>query len=371
MPGLSPVAGWLEADAGRGACAPGAWCRWNMKKLRNAVPAAGLLAVLMVGCHRKADAPAAVALAPVAVRVHTAEARKHVAIEETVGTVRPWLQARLEAKVAGRIELVRAIPGQLVKTGELLVRLEVEDFRARLDRALAVQQQAESELKRFTPLLKSAAITPAEFDAVQSRARVAEAAVQEARTLLGQGQILAPFDGVVTRKLVDVGDVAAPGRTLIEMEDPNTLRFETAVGEALLGGLLPGQTLAVTVPTLASPLTGTVVEIAPTVDPASRTFLVKLDLPKTLGLRGGTFGRVAIPVGESPVLRVPSTAVIQRGQLEYIFVVVDGHAQMRLVRTGRTLGAEIELLSGAVAGESVVASSEAPLRDGQPVQIRP
>jgi hypothetical protein len=132
-----------------------------------------------------------------------------------------------------------------------------------------------------------------------------------------------------------------------------------------------GQVLTVQVPALTSALQGTVIEIAPSTDQASRTFLVKLDLPATPGLRAGSFARVAVPTGEISGLSVPADAVIQRGQLEYIFVEAEGKAQLRLVKTGKHHGKEVELLAGAAAGDRVVISGAAQLREGQPLQIQP
>jgi RND family efflux transporter MFP subunit len=305
------------------------------------------------------------------VRVQRVEAKRYPATEDVVGTVRARLQARIESKVAGRIEEMRVVPGQSVKSGELLVRLDAQEMRARLDQAMAVRQQSESDLKRFTALLERAAATRAEFDAVQVRSRVAEAAVREAQTMLGYATVLAPFDGVVTRKLADVGDQASPGKPLLELEDPTALRVEADVGEALIEQIKQGLPIGVRVPTLAAPLQGTVSEIAPSADPASRTFVVKLDLPPTPGLRVGTFARVAVPVGESVAVRVASAALIQRGQLEYVFVVADGKAQLRLVKTGKRHGHEVEVLAGATAGERVVIEDASSLADGQPVGIEP
>jgi RND family efflux transporter MFP subunit len=111
-------------------------------------------------------------------------------------------------------------------------------------------------------------------------------------------------------------------------------------------------------------------EIAPAADPGSRTFLVKLDLPSQPGLRAGQFGRVAMPVGETSALRVPASAVVQRGQMELIFVVNDNQARLRLVKTGKRLGDEVELVSGVEAGEKIVAEGAVGLMDGQPVEAK-
>jgi RND family efflux transporter MFP subunit len=344
----------------------------NMKSLRTITLALGLTAALVAGCKRqepsKPDSPS---LPAATVRVQLLEAKKRVTTEEVVATVRAKLQARIEAKISGRIEQMRVVSGQSVKTGEVLIRLDAQEVRAKLDQAAAVHQQAESDLKRTTSLVERGAATRSEFEAVQTRARVAAAAVKEAETMLGYADILAPFNGVVSRKHADVGDLATPGKPLLEMEDPSALRVEANVPEALLHRIKPGQTLTVQVPTLTSALQGTVNEIAPSTDQASRTFLVKLDLPATPGLRAGSFARVAVPMGEIDGLRVPSEAVIQRGQLEYIFVVADGKAQLRLVKTGKHDGQEVELLAGAAAGDRVVISGAAQLRDGQPLQVQP
>ena len=88
----------------------------------------------------------------------------------------------------------------------------------------------------------------------------------------------------------------------------------------------------------AAPIEGTVVEVAPVADAASRTFLVKLDLPATEGTRSGQFGRVLVATGESKLIRVPAPAVVTRGQMECVFVVADEHAQLRIVRTGKRTG---------------------------------
>jgi RND family efflux transporter MFP subunit len=171
--------------------------------------------------------------------------------------------------------------------------------------------------------------------------------------------------------MADVGDLATPGKPLVELEDPAALRVEAAVGEALISHVHLSQTVDVQVSNLAEPLRGTVVEIAPSADSASRTFLVKLDLPPTSGLRAGSFARVAIPIGDTEVLTVPAEAVIRRGQLEYIFVAVDGRAQLRLVKSGARHGDEVELLAGASAGDRVVVSGGSTLQEGQPLQIQP
>jgi RND family efflux transporter MFP subunit len=154
------------------------------------------------------------------------------------------------------------------------------------------------------------------------------------------------------------------------MENPDTLRLEADVPEALIGNVKLGDKLAVRIAAVPSEIEGTVAEMSPAADPNSRTYLVKLDLPGATGLRSGQFGRVAVPVGAASAIRVPASAVIQRGQMELVFVVANGHAQLRLVRTGSRIGDEIELVSGLNSGEQVVTEGVSALTDGQPVIVK-
>jgi RND family efflux transporter MFP subunit len=263
-----------------------------------------------------------------------------------------------------------AVPGLNVQAGELLVELDAREVQARYDRTLAVRQQAEADLQRANTLLAQKILSPAEFDNVQSRFRAEDAAATEAQTMLGYTKVTAPFTGTVTRKYADVGDLAAPGKPLLEMEDSRELRLEADVPEAVVGRLALGDKLPVRVSSLSNELAGVVSEISPAADPGSRTFLVKCDLPPTVGLRAGQFGRAAMPVGETSALRVPAAAVVQRGQMELLFVATNGHAQMRIVKTGRRVGAEVELVSGVDAGEAVIVENAAGLMDGQPVEVK-
>ncbi len=322
------------------------------------------------GCGHKPESRAVQTLPTASVRVQTVESQPRLATEDVVGTVRPKLRSVIEAKVSGRIERMLAVPGQAVKAGDLLVQLNAAEIQARYDQARAVREQAEREFRRKEALFKDKTVSQAEFDVADSQLRVAEAAVKEAETLLGYIKVVAPFDGLVTAKRADVGDLASPGRALLELEDPTTLRLEADVPEALMGRISLGDRLALRVPAISAALEGTVSEIAPVADPNSRTFPVKLDLPRAAGLRSGQFGRLAVPVAEVKAIRVPANAVLLRGQMEIAFVVVNGRAQMRLVKTGKHLEGETEVVSGLNPGERIVVDGAAQLRDGQPVEAK-
>jgi RND family efflux transporter MFP subunit len=330
------------------------------------------LVLILAGCGRPHEAgPPEQRLPSASVRVAKVEERSRLATEEIVGTVRAKLRASIEAKVSGRIEQMTVEAGQAVKAGQLLAQLDAQEIQARREQALATQVQTERDLQRFTTLLNQKTITQQEFDAVQARQLVAKAALSEAETMLGYTKVTAPFDGIITRKLADVGDLASPGRALLELEDPRVLRVEADVSEGFLGKIQTGDKMAILVPASTNRVEGVVSEISPAVDPGSRTFRIKLDLPSSSGLRAGQFGRVLVPAGETSALRVPASAIVLRGQMELAFVVQDGRAQLRIVKTGKRLGDEVEVVSGLTAGELIVVEGATSLRDGQPVEVRP
>ncbi|MDR3402130.1 MAG: efflux RND transporter periplasmic adaptor subunit [Chthoniobacter sp.] len=308
-------------------------------------------------------------------RTVAVESKARPSSEEVVGTVRAKLRAVIEAKVSARVEALLVAPGQTVRAGDLLAQLDAREFQAKLDQALAVHEQAARDLTRAGELKEKKITSQAEFDSVEAREHVAAGAVREMETILGYTKLVAPFDGIITRKLVDVGDLvgdlAAPGKPILEMENPKALRFEADVPESLIGKVKIGTQLPVRVSAAPRPIEGTVVEMAPIADPASRTFLVKLDLPMTDGIRSGQFGRVWVVTGEEQSIRVPFPAVVARGQMETVFVAVKNHAQLRIIRTGKRIGGEIELLSGISPGESVVIDGADQLHDGQPITLKP
>ncbi len=302
------------------------------------------------------------------VQTKSVETRALPALEEVVGTVRARLRATIEAKTSGRIVELPVTLGQKIKAGELLARLDAPEIKARLDQADASLHQAERDWKRVSSLYNQQAATRADYDGAESRLELARAGVAEARALLEYVEVKAPFDGVVTRKSVDVGDLATPGRPLVEVEDPRRLQLEADVPEAIAARIRAGGVMTVRAGG-ESGLSGSVAEIAPNADPVSRTFRVKLDLSGDERLMSGQFARLVVPVGETTSMRVPASAVVQRGQLEIVFAVENQHARLHLVRTGRPFDHEIEILSGLDAGDAVVIDNAAQLVDGQPVTV--
>ncbi len=328
--------------------------------------------VILTGCGKAHERHTDVQpeLPSVQVRTQTVEAKPFAAIEEVVGTVRARLHATMEAKTSGRITELPVVLGQAIRKGELLARLDAPEIKARLDQVEAAFQEAERAMKRISSLFSQQAVSRAEYDAADARYLVAKGALGEARAMTGYLEILAPFDGVVTKKWADVGDLAVPGKPLLNLEDPSTLQLEADLPEAIASKIQQGVRLTIRASQGMPELTGTVAELSPIADPASRTSRVKLDLPACPGLKSGQFARLFVPVGETTTLRVPTLAVVQRGQMEIVFTVENHRASLHLVKTGRRGHDEIEILSGLDSGDLVVIDNPQQLVDGQPVQGR-
>jgi RND family efflux transporter MFP subunit len=273
---------------------------------------------------------------------------------EAVGTVRSRVTATVSAKVMASIQQIRVKAGDSVRTGEELASLDDRDVRAEYERARA-------DFLRYKALLENQAATPAEFEAVQSRYRVAEANVSYA-------SITAPFDGVVGQKLCDVGDLASPGKALFVVEQPTDFRLEVQVPERLANAVGPGNSVRVSIDAVEDDCAGTVAEADPVGDPSIRSFLVKIDLRCSKPLKSGMFGRAQFVVGQRSGLFLPKAAVHERGQLTFVFVATEGHAHMRLVRTGNETPVGVEILSGLQPGERVITNASSELPDGSSIR---
>ena len=209
---------------------------------------------------------------------------------------------------------------------------------------------------------------------VQAGAKIAQAKAQAeaARTMLSYTRVTAPFSGIVTEKKVDAGSMALPGVPIVSMEETGRYRIEAAVPETYLGTLKAGFPVRVVLDAVpGKEIAGTISEVVPLVDPASRTFTAKVDLPAGLALRTGMFGRVLFPTGEEAVVAVPQRAVSRVGGYEGLYLVTgDNVVRLVVVKTGKTVGDEVEILSGIEPGARVAVSPLERLTDGARVEVR-
>jgi RND family efflux transporter MFP subunit len=169
---------------------------------------------------------------------------------------------------------------------------------------------------------------------------------------------------------VEAGNLAAPGAPLLTIEREGSYRLEASVDESKLPLVKSGQSVDVALDALDRRLAARVSEIGPAVDAASRAYIVKIDLPALPNLRSGMFGRAWFPIGARKVVTVPASAVVERGQLQSVFVIEEGFARNRLITTGKRGPDLVEVLSGLTEGERVASRTAPGLADGARVEVR-
>lgn len=309
--------------------------------------------------------------AAVQVRIATVDRKEIPHFTVVTGTVQAAEQAAIAAKISGTVVTMPVQLGSRVKKGDLLAKIHAEELTARLHQAEATLAQTRRILKREQTLLQKHATTPESAKTAAEQTAIAQAGYDEARAMAGYTRITAPFAGVVARKLLTSGDLTTPGAVLLHLENDQSLQIEVMISERLLHTIHPGDELTVLVETIPLTTTGTVIEIAPAVDPRSRSAVIKLAVPSNTALRSGQLSRVLVPNHEKYSLFVPRSALIQSGQMETVFVVADGQARLRIVRSGTQDDAMVEILAGLTRGEKVVTTSSSRLVDGQAVQVQP
>ena len=308
-----------------------------------------------------------------AIAVHLAQAQERPipAVAVVTGTVQAAERAAIAAKVSGTIVSMPIQLGTRVEAGDILATLSAEELTARMHQAEALLAQAKRTLDREQNLLQKNASTPDAAKTAAEQHAIAQANFSEAKTMMGYATIAAPFDGVVARKSLNVGDLATPGTVLLLLENDRTLQVQASVPERLLKAFRSGNTLKIEIAAAGVTVQGTVTEVAPTVDPHARTAVVKLSVPTAPALRTGQFCRILVPDHTRNSLFVPESALIQSGQMETVFVADQGQARLRLVRSGLRHEGMVEILTGLAAGESVVITNNRLLADAQPLQVQP
>ena len=244
---------------------------------------------------------------------------------------------------------------QQLQQVEARVKTTNESVRAAKEEVDASQRQVE--------------VTKRQVDAAERKAEAMRQQVKAVRQQSAKTKIVSPMTAVVVDRLAEPGDLATPGRTLMTLQSATELQFETPVSERCARRVQVGDEVRVKVEAAGREMVTRVNEIVPAVDPQSRTFLVRADLPSLQGLQPGMFGRLQFTCGLRPVLRVPETALLLRGQLEFVFVAEAGRACLRLVRSGKRQAGQVEILSGVQEGETIVVLPPPTLMDGDPVTV--
>jgi len=377
---------------------------------------AGITA-MTAGCGEKGKHGPASAERPLVtgVEVITAGAVSRESFAEVVGAVRAKTIAAVAPQVMGRVTSLPVAEGDRVKKGALLATIDDTQIRAQLAAAEAMVVEAEAGLEeakrsvaqaeasralaektyeRYRKLSEEKVITPQEFDemevkrtvAVQDHersldrrgqvaAKIAQAKGQAAaaRAMLSYTRVTAPFAGIVVEKKIDAGSTVVPGVPILVLEDAGRYRIEAPVPESYLGLLKVGSRVRIVLDAPpGTEIPGNISEVVPTVDPESRTFTAKVDLPAGgQRFRTGMFGRVLFPTGKENMLVVPQKAISRVGGYDALYIVAeDNVARLVMVKTGKVSGEDVEILAGIGPGALVAVSPVDRLSDGVRVEFR-
>lgn len=301
------------------------------------------------------------------------------------GVVRGIHEADLTARVEGQVEQLPVRLGQKVARGQLLLTLSSQTYQARKIRSQAALDYARTNFDRIDRLFRNGSASRSEWDRAKQSLDVAMAEEQGAQAKLSWTRVVAPFPGRIARKMVRKGDVVLPGTPLLSVIDSARLQVVGHVPDNWSAALHPG--LKVRFEVSGQEMTGRIRDLSPQSDPVAHTITVKVLLDKKLlpgGRSGlarktgrrfvrmvGMYGKLFIPVRKEQALRIPVSGLIDHEGLQEVFVVKGGHAELRYVRAGRTVGGFVEILSGLAPDEEVVVQRPAGLVDGAPVSIAP
>lgn len=335
------------------------------------IPAFALATVALLLSACGSDAPTARRTTAPALETIAVQSGADVTGRSWDGVVEAVRQADLAAQTAGRVTAVEVDIDDRVRSGQVLLRLTAveqqagaDTARAQLRAAQAAATEAEASYRRIAALAGGQYVSRAQLDQARAARDAAVAAREAARAQLAQAAqqsaytvVRAPFDGVVSRRVVDPGESVAPGQPLLSLHAPGALRVEVQVpqsdAEAIRRAGPPTLLLADGRRVAAAQAV-----VFPAADPATHSVGVRVQLPTLADPpRPGSTAKVVFPIagtaGRAPVVTVPRDVLVQRGEVSGVYVVDDARVVLRQVRLGRTAGDRVEVLSGLKPGERV------------------
>ena len=329
------------------------------------------LALLLaaVGCQKQ-EATKATTLPTAKVHLVSGDRNVNGATESWVAaTLSATQRATLSTRMAASVKKVHVVEGSRVAAGALLVSLADDDLQSGLKAAEAGLAAATAYHRRVEALQKQGASTPSELEMAQTQLAQAQAGLAGVKANIAYTQIRAPFAGVVQAKHVSDGDFVGPGMPLVNIEGQGSLELQATVSESESKSLKSGQTL----PFESDGQTGIaqITALSPGGDPISHRSSLRARVLKGGGaLRTGSFARLRLPFSTTatPELSVPRTALVQRGELNGVFIIQDGKAQLRWLSLGESQGDRFPVKAGLTKGEAVV-DQPGNLKDGQSVEV--
>jgi len=331
--------------------------------MKRVIPILTTVAVL-TACG--ADEPGRLPMVTQPVAVTVSAVRRAPTVESFPAVVASERTADIATRMSGTIERMLVDVGARVRAGDALVAVDASDVEARVSAAKAQEDLASRTFRRIQNLQRDGAASQQELDQATAALEAARGQRTEAEAQQAYAVVRAPFDGVVTRRMADPGDLAVPGRPLLTLVSTGALKVVADLPAARAGSLEPGRVVTVQAEGTTYPVR--VTRVVPALGGGSRTFRVEAAFEHApTGLIPGTYARLEVKRdGEGPRW-VPADAVVDRGQLTGVWAVEADTVRLRWVRLGQRREGGVELLAGP-AGMNVVVRRPAPeLVDGQPV----
>jgi len=356
----------------------------GMTIARRLLPAALLVAVLLVsGCGGGADSNTAQSR-DVSCLTAPASLEQIPRYVSATGSLKAEKSVTVSTRMMGWVRSVHVSEGQVVSKGDKLISIDDTDLIAKkaqaeagINEASAVLANAQQMYERFEKLYADKSVSKQQLDDVRTgrdRAaaglEMARAGLREVNVHLSYLEIVSPIDGLVSRKMIEEGNMANPGMPLLMLEQSGRMKVVAHLGEKDVSSVKVGDLAEVNVTSLTGAVYNVPVDnVVQAANPGSRTYDVEAHIDNTAGrLRSGMFARVNLPVGHREAVLVPSAAVIERGQLTGVWIVDDQNlAHLRWVRLGHAYGDRHEVLSGMTGDETVVLNSAMPLVEGDKV----
>ena len=311
---------------------------------------------------------------------------------ETSATVKSKISTVVSSMIMGRVTSLRVKEGDKVRAGQLLLTIDSRDTaqkaigaQAGVNEALKGTEEADQNRKltnktyqRYENLYKENVLTKQEFDQISTQKQVADLEYQKAmqgvkRAKAGLGEVgvyqsysrvTAPVSGIVVEKNIDLGSMAVSGQPLLTIETPSSLELVADINESMINKIKIGTPIYFE--TDGKEIKSKITSVIPKIDPTTRTFKVKIAFS---GLNSGGYVKVKIPTAKKEAVTVPQNAVVQKGQLTGVYTVDEKNIiSYRLIRTGKTFGNNVEILSGLSNGDKVITKGVDKAVDGGEVK---
>lgn len=341
------------------------------------------ITILISSCGGKDQKAVADNSPAVAVQTRTASEDSSSPFLTVSGKVEAAKNANISTRMMGYVDKIYVQVGDKVRNGQLLLSVNNADISAKLAQvnagiteAEAAFTNAEKDYNRFTTLFKENSASQKELDDITANYNMAKARLESAKQMkngvnaqMGYANIRAPFNGVVTNKFINAGDMANPGMPLLEVESPGQYQVMAMVPESEILEIKNDTEVDVQLKALDQTIKGKVTEVSSSSKNTGGQYLVKVILDKTdAQILSGMYATVRFPVGRkttSSAIMVPVEAVVNNGQLTGIYTVSQSNtALLRWLRLGRTFGDKVEVLSGLSADEQFIVSAEGKLFNG-------